>query len=681
MGKIELAGTIGTWVAVFFAVVALVGIVGPFLVWRASRTERQIALKAVDSELAENGGFMTRGLQLWPGIRLFRRVRAPLLRGEPTLNATNIINRNSNAYQVTKSSKSWVKFGLLIQSYPIPFGTGDSLVIKDSQTLLPISKVWVFVIGLLGRFGNRKDMGKVSKRRREKGIIAAQAVPGWGIPPTEDSMLEWMHNGPGWADRVYGGSKTISIHGNSYYQLCGLTGTLFIPRSRRQKSIVPIHFANHELDEIGNLDCEKLSIDRLFWLAVGCIPCEGDCVFSLDNVQLQDLGDDDETRSEFALPITLPITYNRPGFGDDDESVMFQYTNSTTSEGANDSEVSSDRYYRVTPLGRHRQPPAIPSPISGARAFRFSPTDQWTESLRRIARIFQVKQDNHTAMSLEEISVSKDIRAELESLAGVTYIPSDYMWVRLPPLNGSRGNDRSRRITNSQSQSAWYLRRSDAQVLAQALLRLPICRKGYLFNSNKPSLCYKFLCSAAPNAPHLLLYIIRYFDKLTIPEASRKSLLAAMEEMIRRTYKFQYSRAFMDSIYEIDIALQRVLLLDKKVINAVGVLAISNEEFRDLITMSIRRIPQSIDQTVQLDLHNPAIVIKAVLGAEQRFPVDLPELFPNFVASQRSIDISFTHLVLIVLKASVRSAFLKTSLDSSPLFERVMKMDDTVYIG
>ncbi|KAJ5761596.1 hypothetical protein N7533_003635 [Penicillium manginii] len=63
MDKIGLAGTISTWVAALLAIVALLGVVGPLLIWRANRTERQMALKAVDSELAEHGGFMAKGLK------------------------------------------------------------------------------------------------------------------------------------------------------------------------------------------------------------------------------------------------------------------------------------------------------------------------------------------------------------------------------------------------------------------------------------------------------------------------------------------------------------------------------------------------------------------------------------------------------------------------------------------
>lgn len=666
MTKIELAGTIGTWVAVFCAIVALIGVVGPFVVWRASRTEKQIALKAVDTDLAENGGFISKGLQLWPGIRLFRSVRAPILRVEPTPSRTPI-NRSNKVRQVSKTSMSWVKLGLLIQSYQIPYSTGDSLIINESKTLLPISKVWVLILGLLGRFGNRKDKGKISTNKGNK------AVPGWGMPPPQSTVLLGK-----WADSVYGGSSSITLHGNNYDQLDGLTGTLFIPRLGRRNQRAPIHFADHEPDEIGGLDCERLPLAELFWLAVGCIPCADGRVFSLENVQLQDLGDDDDDDETGGM---IPmLSFPTSGFADD--------------EGESD-DIPFSRGISLNTYVQNQRPTRTACQISGIRTVCFSPTDQRIESLRGIARILQAERTNLTVMSLEEISVSNDDRAELEAFASVTYLPSDYMWVRLPRWNKPKSRAKAgfrtsfidkpgRKSESHESEATWYLRRDDAQVLAQSLPRLPICRKGYLFSANKASLCYGLLSSAAPNAPHLLNYIIRHFSDLRIPDASRSSLLTVMQEVYRRMYNYQYSRGFMDTIYEMDTALQHALLpLDEKVIDAIGVLTISNPEFRDLITLAIRRIPQSADQTVKLCLLDPAIVLKSVLGSEQRFPVDLLALFPNFVVTHGTIDIdiSFTNLILMVLKASVRSAFLKTSLDSLPLFERVMKLDDVVYVG
>jgi hypothetical protein len=57
---VALAGTIGTWAAVALAILALVGIIGPLLIWQASRDQRGIllstlSLTAVVMSLKDNG--------------------------------------------------------------------------------------------------------------------------------------------------------------------------------------------------------------------------------------------------------------------------------------------------------------------------------------------------------------------------------------------------------------------------------------------------------------------------------------------------------------------------------------------------------------------------------------------------------------------------------------------------
>ena len=129
---------------------------------------------------------------------------------------------------------------------------------------------------------------------------------------------------------------------------------------------------------------------------------------------------------------------------------------------------------------------------------------------------------------------------------------------------GSSIDRPGRKSKCQESEATWYLRQDDAQVLAQSLLRLPICREGYLFSANKAFLCCGLLSSAAPNAPHLLNYIIRNFGDLKNPDASRPSLLTVMQEMYRRMHNHQYSRGFMDTIYEMDAVLQNALLWMKR---------------------------------------------------------------------------------------------------------------------
>lgn len=128
------------------------------------------------------------------------------------------------------------------------------------------------------------------------------------MPPRQGSVLLDKC-----AESVYRGSSAVSIHDNKYGQLDGLTGTLFNPRLDGGNKSAPMHFADHELDEIGDLDCERLPLDELFWLAVGCISCADGRVFSLENVQLQDLGDDDETGS-----MTPGLSFPQSGFADDE---------------------------------------------------------------------------------------------------------------------------------------------------------------------------------------------------------------------------------------------------------------------------------------------------------------------------------------------------------------------------
>jgi pilus assembly protein TadC len=65
MGATDIASVVGTWVAAFVAIIALVGIVGPFLILRASRTERNKAIAAIDDE---NHQFIGKGVWLLPKV-------------------------------------------------------------------------------------------------------------------------------------------------------------------------------------------------------------------------------------------------------------------------------------------------------------------------------------------------------------------------------------------------------------------------------------------------------------------------------------------------------------------------------------------------------------------------------------------------------------------------------------
>ena len=94
----------------------------------------------------------------------------------------------------------------------------------------------------------------------------------------------------------------------------------------------------------------------------------------------------------------------------------------------------------------------------------------------------------------------------------------------------------------------------------------------------------------------------------------------------------------------------------------VGVLRMTNSEFRHLMSQSVRHMQDLVNQTIDFDLGAQSVNLRIVLGIVQQFPVDLTSLFRGYQPEQRVVAVSYTNLMMVVLKASLRSAFLKTSL-------------------
>jgi hypothetical protein len=153
--KVSLLGTIGTWIATFLAIIALLGIVGPFLVYRATKTARYAALRAVDDPGNE---YIGRGLQVWPDKYMLRKVRAPLLTEAPNLKSLSPKAIAKNTTQ-KRSRTSWILFDAALHIYDINTLRGESLTIYQRETFLPIHRHWILILGVLGRYSHRPDFG------------------------------------------------------------------------------------------------------------------------------------------------------------------------------------------------------------------------------------------------------------------------------------------------------------------------------------------------------------------------------------------------------------------------------------------------------------------------------------------------------------------------------------------
>ncbi|CAG9977671.1 unnamed protein product [Clonostachys byssicola] len=124
---VDVASSIGTWLAAGVAIVALLGVIAPFLAIQSSMSDRNRALNAVQ-DLPQK--YISQGYHLWTGYRAFR----------------------------------WAKLSELLQAYtisvetsrdPIELGItqGGTLEVVNSRTALVVNKYWILQLGILGRYG------------------------------------------------------------------------------------------------------------------------------------------------------------------------------------------------------------------------------------------------------------------------------------------------------------------------------------------------------------------------------------------------------------------------------------------------------------------------------------------------------------------------------------------------
>ena len=142
----DLAGVIGTWVAVSLALIALFGIVTPILLMRRARDERRVALSRIDDESKEI---------VHPGIKIpflpviARTIHAPNLQAPHKL-AGQVLSRDDRPLDRKHSVTSWVMFTRTLKAYNIPQQTNGNLLTAGGFSRLPVHRLWIFTVGLLG---------------------------------------------------------------------------------------------------------------------------------------------------------------------------------------------------------------------------------------------------------------------------------------------------------------------------------------------------------------------------------------------------------------------------------------------------------------------------------------------------------------------------------------------------
>ncbi|KAF4421747.1 hypothetical protein FACUT_10899 [Fusarium acutatum] len=332
---VDLTSNIGTWVAAGVAIIALVGVVGPYLALQASMSDKNRAMNAVQDQQQK---YISRGWRLTRGLRVFRGIRVP------NLAPGYITNEPDTAPLIPPLSAAlgrwgfktrdylpwntgWAKMSELIESYEVRDGisnrqvdlgvpkTGGTLEVVNSRTALVVNKHWILILGLLGRCGDRVDKGILQRKGirgnfdGERASIRHFALPRKAKQRDSDSLFEWVRKrDPRSSMRRRGSSSrdttssrslsdsdsdsdgtvmavrrsaygTITLETTPQPTIYGITGKLQqLGRHKGSWSyLTSVSFVPHIAKEIFEAGVherrERASLQTLFWLAHGFSPC------------------------------------------------------------------------------------------------------------------------------------------------------------------------------------------------------------------------------------------------------------------------------------------------------------------------------------------------------------------------------------------------------------------------
>ncbi|OQV00008.1 hypothetical protein CLAIMM_05567 [Cladophialophora immunda] len=624
LDKSSLAATIGTWVAVGLALIALIGVVGPYLIIKATRTERHIALEAVH----DSGGFISRGTRVSRHTTLFRTVEAPILDSKPKF-GPNSLHLNTSSLN-SKSPTSWVRFGLLIRAYGVKYTCGDSLRIRDETTFLPVHRLWFLVIGLLGRY---------SCRIGDTGTKVPQ-TPKASAPGPSGAQPRPLRR----VGSVYGVPMLRSRTSASFYRyatnlpLYGSTGQLL---RVEDESIGNCTFTGHDLADVGDIQPDILSLPRLLRLALGLLSLDEVVSYCLDDVPSKEIQEDGNENGVRGVSFEDDLTYE-----------PVRALGRTTSDSSWVTRVQSTD-------------PLAPGALRACGYTVLSETENW---LLDYFRAFGSSQGS--IHSLEEIDIDQSSAPELQNYYSMTYVPASSAWVRLS------NPEESKSTRSGKDDDTWVIRRWDIQIIAKVLLDLPWSSEGYLLGGQRQSLCRKLLCSSAAECIRLLSRIAERHQYLGLKDDDEQELVALVEASLVLGSKSTWSRAAVDCFVRLETKLKSLTSHQPVASDMIGILVLTNEEFRTLMLQSARHLGAPSSPGVELSVKDSTLRTPSVFGLSQEFDLDLDKLYPKGVPGAQTVPIDMPILILSSLRACVRSLLFECTWNAKPLFDFVLGLPE-----
>jgi hypothetical protein len=649
---VDIASAVGTWLAVVLALVALFGIIAPFLLWTTLRSERHIAHQAIDDPLHL---FVSSGIRIWHNTRILRRARVPRLTDIPQLPKEFNGQRKDDCLKDPPSITGWIGFCSALRAFSLPGSknrNGD-LVVEGRQTWLPAHKLWVLVLGLLGRYSDREDKGQV-------------------IVEKSNTRLDY--------DRDIGDHELGVLHGS--------IGPL---RSRvHDESGHPdsLYLATYNRHLRGSLTPDAISLGYLFWLAAGCLPL-GSKVLDLSMVRTpfrsRAAAKRRRRRSEGSgsSPSSSASTNSEPA---DEETGAAQAGEDAQEAAQRRWESKRDSYDGLDFYYLEQMEDILPSA-------------KWTIWANAMGCDMEAV---HTIEKLE-ICDTDDIQVITSILDNV---PSkqrhDILKTR---LNERCNNDEVQvqlpreRIQNTTGpwiaamllsydigepprgfQDA-YIRRVDFQSIALAALSVPVTPRHFLFNFDRGQRVFDILI-----LPRLKQREILHAVKQTLPHWDLDNQ-AAFEQLLEAAENVQasgnHSRRDAEVLYQLDSHISTISHGSMVVRQAIGLLYLTSHEFRSFIDELAASDAAAEHSSIHVNMPSNQVECVAASGEQTTWRLDFHAVFPSATlpAALPRTRVALKDLMLAALQAWARITWFAQPVNAQPLLNFVDALSDVVHVA
>jgi hypothetical protein len=625
-----IAGVVGTWIAVAIALIALVGIVTPMLIFWHRRSERYKALIAVDA-------VQTHYVEKSWRTMFFLRMKVPALKDPPNIEKIPLRVSKRTSLPVKTSSTGWVNFASALEIYTLrpKLPRQKDLVITEEQTWLPVHKLWILAFGLLGRYSHREDHGIAPHKRNT-----------WRLAVEEDSSNydeERQH--------------FQSPEGEAIDMLEGLTGCLWWIGSRFVDDNDQVYFGRHSTADQQELMPDPTPLSTLFWLSLGCIPLvypEG---------YVYDLAD-------FRQPY-FSTTPNKdksvPGF--------YRYRPRSIQPSDYSSKVAKAMgasIHRVWCIEQHSGRKERES--DERESVKEESNQQWINEhgLDREER-------ESPGLGIQEVKKQNVDEQKRGDEDGHHEQERQNLRARNPSLEKTQ-KDWVQSLTDRGYVHFW---RTDVERLAYAIISLPLSPQGFLFGQGRHFPNF--------NNPGQLWDLIDLIVRSRLVGVTEEEM-AQIRTVSELSYededtRIKFSRSRMATFYKCDQTIQRRNWAIPQIVrDIVGVLTLTSGLMLDILNgidakkavcLEVNTEAQSVRMFSSNNGHDMTIA-EHHLAIEDIFN---PELLDELDGTFRSTLQQQTDIILTCLHASIRERMVRGQLSSECLINTFKKMGDIVHVS